>query len=46
MDVFYLWDAILLWNIGVHRVQSAGEVESEPPEYQTETRHIRAELGR
>jgi hypothetical protein len=46
MDMFLLWRAFLLWDIGMHRVQSAGETESEPPGYQTETRHIRAELER
>jgi hypothetical protein len=44
MDLFPLWDAFLLWVIGMHRVQSAGEAESEPPGYQTETRHISAGL--
>jgi hypothetical protein len=32
-------------HVGVRRVQSAGEAESEPPGYQTETCHIRAGLG-
>jgi hypothetical protein len=46
MDMCPLWDAFLLRVIGVHRVQSAGETESEPPGYQTETRSISAGLGR
>jgi hypothetical protein len=46
MCMFLLLDAFPLCDVDVHRVQSAGEAESEPSGYQTETRLTRAGLGR
>ena len=33
-----------LWYVGVRRLQSAGEAQNGAVGYQTDTRHIRAEL--
>jgi hypothetical protein len=45
MRMFLLRAAFSLWDSGVHSLQSAGEAESKPPGYQTETGHIGAGLG-
>jgi hypothetical protein len=44
MDMFPIWDAFSVWDNSVHCLQSAGETESEPPGYQTETGNVRGGL--